>query len=352
MTVPVVRYTHLRRLTDRGGLYEHALGTTPRREHGYCVDDVARALVVVCRETGPGEGDLVEQYLAFLLAAQAQDGRFRNRRAFDLSWQASAAEGEPVEDCWGRALWGLGAAVGHAPQLGGPALAAFQRAATWRSPHRRAMAFAALGAAAVVAARPGHRAALELLRDAADVIGRPASGAGWPWPEPRLSYANAALPEALIAAGAALDDPSLVTDGLDLLGWLLEVQTRDGRLSVVPVGGWGPEQIGAGPGFDQQPIEVASLADACARAFALTGYPRWAEGVRLAVSWFLGANDSGTSLHDPASGGGCDGLQVHGRNENQGAESTLALLSTCQHAHAFPASRADKAGASLRRGAR
>jgi hypothetical protein len=28
--------------------------------------------------------------------------------------------------------------------------------------------------------------------------------------------------------------------------------------------------------FDQQPIEVAALADACSRAFALTGDERWA----------------------------------------------------------------------------
>jgi hypothetical protein len=31
--------------------------------------------------------------------------------------------------------------------------------------------------------------------------------------------------------------------------------------------------------------------------------------------------------------GGCDGLMAGGRNENQGAESTLALLGTLQQAH-------------------
>jgi hypothetical protein len=35
------------------------------------------------------------------------------------------------------------------------------------------------------------------------------------------------------------------------------------------------------------------------------------------------------------SGGGCDGLERYGRNENQGAESTLALVSTLQHARAL-----------------
>jgi hypothetical protein len=72
------------------------------------------------------------------------------------------------------------------------------------------------------------------------------------------------------------------------------------------------------------------LADACARARAVTGDPRWDDGVALAVAWFLGDNDAATPLWDPDSGGGCDGLEAAGRNENQGAESTLAVLSTFQ----------------------
>ena len=43
-------FRHLHRLTDHIGLLEHAEGIVPRHEHGYCVDDVARGLVVVCRE--------------------------------------------------------------------------------------------------------------------------------------------------------------------------------------------------------------------------------------------------------------------------------------------------------------
>jgi hypothetical protein len=336
---PPPPFTHLRRLTDEGGLYEHALGVTPRPEHGYCLDDVARALVVVSRETDPDSArddladlsDLAGQYLSFVLAAQAGDGRFRNRRGADLSWR-----GQPsVEDCWGRGLWGLGAAIsGHGElRQRHSALTAFERGAAWRSPHSRAMAFAALGAAEVLHVMPEHRGARELIAAAARMLGGPQAGDGWLWPEPRLTYANAALPEALLAAGAALDAPSLVADGLRLLGWLLEMQTLDGHLSVVPVGGRGPaDSADTIPGFDQQPIEVAALADACRRAYVLTGEQCWADGVELAVSWFFGANDSGTSLYDADSGGGCDGLERDGRNENQGAESTLALVSTLQQA--------------------
>lgn len=318
---PSPPFTHLRRLTDAGGLHEHALGTTPRPEHGYCVDDVARGLVVVCREADPRLADLHVQYLGFVLDAQGPDGRFRNRRAANLRWS-----GEPtVEDWWGRALWGLGFAA-EDPR----ALAAFHRGVRWRSPWPRAMAFAALGAAEVVGVRPDDRGALDLLRAAATLIGRPAAAPDWPWPEPRLTYANAVLPDALLAAGTALDDPVLVDDGLRLLAWLLAVQTRNGRLSVVPVDGRGPGD--RGPGFDQQPIEVATLADACARAYALTGEMRWSDGIDRAAAWFLGANDAHIALYDPRSGGGFDGLHPTRRNTNQGAESTLALVSTLQQA--------------------
>ena len=81
---------------------------------------------------------------------------------------------------------------------------------------------------------------------------------------------------------------------------------------------------------------MAALADACARAYADHRATRAGPtGIELAAAWFLGDNDSGTPLHDPATGGGFDGLERVGRNENQGAESTLALLSTLQQARSM-----------------
>jgi len=132
--IPGPTYTHLRRLTDTGGLYEHAEGVVPRREHGYCLDDVARALVVVCRDDeAPELDDLREHYLAFVLAAQEPDGRFHNRRLPDLTWSDPAS----VDDCWGRGLWGLGTAVARAPHTSVPPGQKPRRAADCRSSGRR-----------------------------------------------------------------------------------------------------------------------------------------------------------------------------------------------------------------------
>jgi hypothetical protein len=323
-------FDHLERLTDDRGLFEHALHAVPRREHGYCVDDAARGLVVTCREPEPGPGRrLAPRYLAFVLDALAPAGACRNRMAADGQWRDEAAVG----DWWGRALWGLGVAAASArsPGMQAQALAGFRLAAQRRSPHVRPMAFAALGAAELLRRRPDEVAARRLLRDSLPAIGEPADDdSRWPWPEERLSYGNASIAEALIVAGDALADVRALNRGLGLLEFLLRSETRDGHLSVTPVGGRGRGD--AGPGFDQQPIEVAALADACASAFRITHQSSWLTGVRLAWAWFLGDNDSATPMFDSRTGGGYDGLERHGRNLNQGAESTLAMLATAQQA--------------------
>ena len=76
---------------------------------------------------------------------------------------------------------------------------------------------------------------------------------------------------------------------------------------MTPAGGSGPDD--EGPGFDQQPIEVAALADACARAETVDGDRQWVGGITAAANWFLGDNDSGVVMWDPETGGAFDGLE-------------------------------------------
>ena len=327
--VPAPSFAHLVRLTDDTGLFEHARHAIVRREHGYCTDDVARGLVVTSREAGPS-GEVVrlaERYLTFLTHAQDAHGAFHNRLGFDRTW----ADQPGLGDWWGRALWGLGTAVARspAPWIRTEALVAFTRGASLRSPDPRAMAFAALGAAEVLRADPDSEPAAGLLTDAVTAIGPPSPDRQWPWPHDRLTYANAALAEAVIAAGDLLADPPVLTAGLRMLTWLLDIQVRDDHLSVLPSAGW--QRGGPRLRHDQQPIEVAALADACATAADVTGDPAWAHGVRRSIAWFLGDNDVDAVMWDPETGGGYDGLTLSGPNLNQGAESTLALISTLQH---------------------
>jgi len=322
-------YSHLVALMDEHGIFEHALFDVPRRGDGYCVDDVARALIVlVCEPDQTLElAALAETCLAFLEDAVDVDGRVHNRMAAGGGWTDDPALG----DWWGRALWALGVTAARAATEAARsrALNAFHRAASARSPHGRAMAFATLGATDVLAAHPDDLAANALLHDGVSTIAIPRDGQ-WAWPEPRLRYANAVLPEALLAAGMAMDSPRVVSQGLGMLRFLVGLETTGGRLSVTGTDGRGPGQTAAQ--FDQQPIEVAAIADACARAFDITDDPSWRDVVTATWAWFTGENDASTAMFDPGSGAGFDGLERDGRNENRGAESTLAALSTYQQA--------------------
>jgi hypothetical protein len=329
---PAPSFAHLKRLTDDTGLFEHARHAVVRREHGYCTDDVARGLVVTSREPDPPPAvlRLAEIYLTFLTHAQDDSGAFHNRLGFDRRWSDDAGLG----DWWGRALWGLGTAAARSPAgwIRDEAMVAFTLGAARRSPAPHAMAFAGLGAAEVLRADPRNTQAADLLADAATAAGWPDSDPLWSWPRPDLTYASAALAEVVIADGSFRRDVARQAAGLRMLSWLRDIQSVGDRLSVVAAGGW--RRGGDRPRYDQQPIEVAALADACSTAARATGDQSWRHGVRQAVDWFLGDNDAGAVMWDRATGGGYDGLTPGGANLNQGAESTLALIATLQHGRA------------------
>ncbi len=329
---PVPNFNHLLALSGPYGTYEHASGTVARVEGGYCTDDVARVLLVTVREqrVTPALAELTRSSLNFLSLAQSPDGRFRNRRLATGQWRGPAT----ADDCWGRAVWALGSALARGSEVQNSlTLALFDRSVTVRSRWPRSMAWATLGAIEVLRVNAAHRGARALVEASVPILSRPEYGDEWCWPERRLSYANAVLAEALLAVGAQLEDVDLVAAGLRRLRWLLAMETRDGHLSVTPVGGRG-QRDSAGR-FDQQPIEVAAIADACVRAFELTADVSWISGIDRAVNWFLGDNDGGVLMYDAESGGGYDGLTSSGPNLNQGAESTIALLTTLQHGRRF-----------------
>jgi hypothetical protein len=333
MNTALPSFAHLARLTDDTGLFEHAEYEHARIEHGYCTDDVARGLVVTSREPEPSATvlRLAGIYLAFLARAQGECGAFRNRLGADRRWRDEPGVG----DWWGRALWGLGtAARSPVPAIRKQAMTAFTRGAALRSPHPRAMAFAGLGAAEVLSDQPDNITAEALLIDAAAAVGTPGDDPYWPWPQTKLTYANASLAAVLIMAGRLSGDSRALSAGLAMLSWLYQIQLERDHLSVIAVAGW--QRHGPRARYDQQPIEVAALADACVAAALATGDPVWDTGVRHAAAWFLGHNDVGTAMWNPDTAGGYDGLTRQGANLNQGAESTLALISTLQHLRDLP----------------
>ncbi|MCH6229261.1 glycosyltransferase [Microbacterium sp. CFH 31415] len=290
---------------------------------------MARALIVVTREPQQTADlrKLAAIYLRFLESAVRADGLAHNRMSATGDWSDAPTMG----DWWGRLLWALGTV---AAQRGDPwtrtrALRTFRIAARQRSTSLRTLAFAALGAAEIVRVRSDDHIARTLLREFVAAVPVPDDPA-WIWPERRLTYGNASIAEALMAAGQAVDDADATARGLRMLEFLLSVETSHDRFSVTGTGGRGPGDVG--PFFDQQPIELAAFADACARAYAVTGSSAWLPPIAMAWRWFTGLNDAGVIMFDDQTGAGFDGLEPGGRNENRGAESTLAALSTYQQA--------------------
>ena len=328
---------HLRTLMTPFGIVEHSDGCVPRWETGVCLDDVSRLLVLASRE--PASRELSEwAALCIDYIEQAHQGgsTFADRRAVNGRWVGDLAG----DDTRGRALWGLGsAAAGLGDRfLRQRARRLFEISADFRSPHPRSMAFAILGAGELLSVDPESVYARHLVFETAlDVRSTLESSRDWdgmnhdwPWPEDELTYANSVIPSMMMILGRETSDTRLANRGIGLLSWLAETETHQrGHLSPTPTSG--RSRGHREPGFDQQPIEVSSLADAGAIAWDLSGDARWVDLLRNCVSWFEGHNDNRIPMVNPRTGGGYDGLTRSGVNLNQGAESTLAMLTTLQY---------------------
>ena len=340
-SIPLVRplpadFAAVERMSDSTGMFQHAIYSVPDRRHGYCIDDNARALILACTmDLDPALRDKwTTVYASFLQYAWNPDiRRFRNFMSFDRSW----CEDEGSEDSNGRTLWALGVTARDAAERKHRdwAMMMFDQTASLALElgSLRAQAFAMLGAAAVIEARPDHQLARRIVEQFPDQHLALLSGSrrpNWAWFEIVLAYDNARVPQAMIAAGRALGRDDYVKLGLETLEWIVGKQTSpEGRFRAV-----GHESFGrpyAEPlQFDQQPLEAHATVEACAEAFAASGDQRWVDEAERAYGWFLGANDLDLPLATADDGGCFDGLMPTGLNRNQGAESILALqLASC-----------------------
>ena len=317
------------RMSDEVGMFQHAIYSVPDRDHGYCIDDNARALIVTVLRADADSAKLAPGYAAFVQHGWNPDKRrFRNFMGYDRRWLEDAGS----DDSNGRTLWALGVAASHSSDrtirdwANGLFDLTASHVATLGSP--RTKAFAALGAFALLGARPDHALAPSLLEASGNqlmAMHDDASRHDWNWFEPELAYDNARLCEALIRAGMALAKPAMIERGVSTLRWLLAHQTGP-RGTFRPVGcnGFG-RPYAPSFAFDQQPVEAAATIAACAAAFDATGHSEWRAHARHAFGWFFGDNDAGIPLANPEDGGCFDGLMATGINRNQGAESILSL---------------------------
>lgn len=343
--LPDIKFDHLLRMTDGVGMLQHSKFTIPDREHGYCVDDNARALIVAVtvqafRPRDASLKGLASTYLSFLdHAFNSDNGLFRNFMSYDRCW----LEVTGSEDSHGRALWGLGVAttlgrndgqVSHAADLFQRALPAVEY---FTSP--RAVAFTVIGIHAFFSGNRGNSQVGTLCRILSDKLMqwfRNLSSQDWPWCEETLTYDNARLPQALLLSGQWLGNDEMLQTAMHALNWLKEIQHDETGSFFAAIGNHGWFSRGRDKAqFDQQPIEAAAMVDACIEAFNFTRDEEWITYAYRCLNWYQGDNELNISLYDHATGGCRDGLQAQSVNENQGAESTLcwlmALLAIYKH---------------------
>jgi len=325
-------------MSDGFGITQHARGTDPDHGSGTCVDDVARALVVDLDHADTIGARAVEESVRRAVeylyeAFDRGSGRFRNLRSSDGHWLDLVGS----EDCHGRAMLALSQTQSR-----------FAKADVRRASAdllERALPAAivfssirAMSSAAIACSAPADHTAGFGLAEAARRLGdrllAAFRGAGcsadWAWPEQTLTYESALPAQALIAVGERLGDAGMTGLGLSVLDWLLRNEIgADGKFNPVGNRGWW-SRGGARAEFDQQPIEAWSASAAAEAAYAATSDSRYADAVERAYSWFLGGNSLGLVIADPATGGCRDGIGADGVNQNQGAESTLAWLSSLE----------------------
>ena len=226
---PRLRPDHLLTLVDDVGIVQHADGVIPRRDSGYCVDDVARLVIVALKLDRDGSGPEYRRIhtlgLSFLRHAwDAKAGGMHNLMSYDRRWLDQPHLGDHL----GRAAWALGEVVAAQPPraVAAPSLLLLESMAEVLggplSP--RGTAFTVLGLA-----RPDTDALPEplhhLLRTLADrllALYHQERTDDWRWFEDRLTYDNGRLPQALLAAGARLGDGALIDAGLESLDWYAE----------------------------------------------------------------------------------------------------------------------------------
>jgi len=333
--LPKIKLSHLSRMTDSTGVFQHAIFSVPNFSEGYCTDDNARAFIlsVLLGELGENAHcvrNLATTSAAFLHHAfDVKTKRFHNHLSFDRRW----LDEQGSEDSHGRALWALGAGVGRSPfrsfQMMAGQLFALALPALVGFTSPRAWAFGLIGIHEYLRRLAGD----SLVNQTRETLtcrfmdhfasnSRP----DWQWFEEELSYDNAKLAHSLILSGQATGQQAVIDCGLKALRWLTELQMSEtGHFRPIGSNGFYPRG-GLRANFDQQPIEAHATVSACLEAHRATADVWWYEHAQRAFDWFIGWNDLGLELYSPETGGCRDGLHVDRVNRNQGAESTLAYL--------------------------
>ena len=332
LILPPFSLTHIIRLTDDTGIIQHAKFGIPNLKEGYCLDDNARALLMVLmayRQMKDMRGfDLLPIYLSYIHYMQNDDGTFRNFLSFSRNFLDEVGS----EDSFGRTIWALGYLLGNAPndayyQTG--KLIFFNASPNFEKLNSiRSIANTMIGISYYLKSNPSDDIMTERLRNLANILIRQYSEnetSDWKWFESLLAYDNGILPLALLHSSEILNDNNITKTALESMNFLTKHTLKDNYLSIIGNEKWYKKE-GVRSVFAQQPIDAMAMILMYHQAFHLTKDKGFLNKLYTSFLWFLGENDLRMSLYDYETQGCCDGFERSGVNRNQGAESSLAYL--------------------------
>ncbi|HEY4889388.1 MAG TPA: hypothetical protein VIJ58_12580 [Candidatus Dormibacteraeota bacterium] len=281
-----------------------------------CVDDAARACVLLCKLWAATGNDELRRWadglLDFVLWMHAGDGRWHN---FVYDWQGTRNTEGPTSaagiNFWqARAICALAEVKVH-----------------WDDDCARAILTGALATAAS-ASPPSDVRAIHAL-GALVLLGR----APDPWLSEQLTAWCDELAECR-RGGMLMNSPD-ERDRPHLWGHVQEAVLADasvalGRKDLLVLAVASAEAVFAEvieSGFDLPHVhsyDVQSAVFVMDRLAAVTGEPRYGELARKARSWFDGRNPAGAVIYDRAAGRVADGLDDGRLNDRSGAEANIS----------------------------
>jgi glycosyltransferase involved in cell wall biosynthesis len=328
--MPAFSMAHIQRLTDDTGIVQHAKYGIPNLKEGYCVDDNARALLMVTMAWQQNKSkvalELLPVYLSYIQYMQCDDGNFRNF----LSFRREYLDEVGTEDSFGRTIWALGYLINNAPNN---SYREFAKELFIKSvphfgklSHLRGLANTMIGLSSYLKSQPFDEYFIEELNKLAKPLKaayHAHKGDNWHWFEEKLTYDNAILPLALLSHYETTQDQESLAIGLESMEYLTAKTLDKGYLNPVGNDGWLYRDQDMAI-YDQQAIETMAMVLMYFKAYEITHDLKYISQMYLSYQWFLGENSLRLPLYDYETKGCGDGIQPYGINRNQGAESTLA----------------------------
>lgn len=333
--LPEINLTHLRNITDSTGILQHSVFSIPNRNEGYCIDDNSRALLVVVMNkylyNDSSVDTLITTYLSFIHHAYNKDKKlFRNFMGYDRRWLEEVGS----EDSNGRTLFVLGYFIKNTVNHSHLALCKMLFDSTVKNMEKftspRALSHVIMGCIFYLQKFAGARDVKRICKKLLENLNQSYADYStdtWKWCENYLTYDNARLPQALLMGGTYFNNSNYLYTGLEALSWMFDkiFDKEKNYISLIGNDGWmfKDKEIAR---FDQQPLEIPSIIDACFHAYSISEDMEWINKMGIAFSWFLGNNDRQEPIYDFITGGCYDGLTSAASNQNQGAESTVSWL--------------------------